>query len=549
MKLSLDGGLNLNDPIMIGERETSISENVDYRQKGVARSRDGRTSLYSNAGGYLIGSAAGYIYSYGTSIFENGVDLGTGITGPVATGRMHLYNSTQEVQFLASSSNYKMEAGTVYQWGIVAPTSAPTCAAGGGTGLTGDYQFKYTYVRKSGGSLIHESNPSDTSATFTASDDDITVTFSSTSDSQVTHVRVYRTLAGQTADFYYDGEAAIGDGTYTTSVSDSALGALIETDNDTPPSSIQGIAGPGAYNRLFVISGNKVYYSKGNRPESFPSTYYSEFGTTYFPGKAVVDWGGLIYIFTQEGVYYLQGSTPTTFFPIRTMASEGLFSKHGIATTERGIYYHGSDGLYVFTGQSEQKITSSKVDPIFRGDTVSDVNPINQDNLDNCWLEYFNNKIFFGYPDSGNTYPNKVLVLDLDEGKYSIYDYGITIRSVYRDKLNKRLLAGDSDGNIWRLEYGDGDGGSSFTFKVRSRELTQLEHISPIFARYDIYNAGGNTIYARLIEEGTTIAERSFTDSDAHKRRFFPPISTKSTQLEIESDVTSRVSVGLIEIE
>ena len=45
MNLKLDGGLNLNDSKQIAENETSLSQNADYRQKGLVRSRNGSTTL------------------------------------------------------------------------------------------------------------------------------------------------------------------------------------------------------------------------------------------------------------------------------------------------------------------------------------------------------------------------------------------------------------------------------------------------------------------------------------------------------------------------
>jgi hypothetical protein len=552
MKLLLTGGLNLNDPSTIDASETAISENADYRQDGVVRSRDGRTGVYSSAGGFLIGSANGQLHSFGTDIYRNGVSLDEPISNPVAVGVMNLYNSETEAQFLASDSNHKVIDTDVFQWGISAPSTAPTLALGAAGSLTGDYYYKYTYVRKVAGALIHESNPSPASSVLATTSDWIVVTPTQPSDSQVTHIRFYRTMANGVStsdDYFYDGEIAVGVTTFTTSSTDTALGSLIETDNDTPPSGITSIAGPGAFRNLFVAAGNKVYYSKPSRPESFPPTYYAEVGSSYSGILALVDWGGLVYAFSPSGIYYLQGNSADTFVPVRTMASTPLVAKHGIKETDKGIFYVGDSGLYAFNGQVEVPISDEKVDSLFRGETVNGVNPINKTYISNCILEYFNGKIFLAYPDANEEFPNKVLMYDLIKKKFSIWNYNITIRSLFHDKLNKRLLAGDSNGNIWRLEYGVDDNGSAFTFKVRSKELVGIEYIAPSTARLDVYNEGGNTVYFRFLQEDSTIYESSFTDSDNHKRRFIAPVSLKSTQFEVESLVSTRVSVGIIDIE
>lgn len=551
MNLFLHGGLNLNDPLSIGESETAISENADYRQDGVTRSRDGRSLVYNSSGGVLIGSADGFLYSFGSGIFKDGVTLSQAITDPVTTGTMHLYNTQTEACFLSSAVNYKMVGSSVYRWGISPPSSAPTITYSG-TGLTGTFYYKYTYVRRVGGVLVHESNPSPVSASCTPTNQQIVVTYTQPSDAQVTHTRFYRTLNNGSSggnDFYYDDEVIVGTVSLVTGKADSALGSLIETDNDIPSDGITSIAGPGAYQNLFISVGNKVFYSKPSRPESFPALYYTEVGTPYYTIQALVDWGGQVYVFNKEGVYYLQGTSYDTYFATRTMASKGLFSKHALCPTELGIMYLGDDGIYAFNGQAEAKLTDAKVDPIFRGDTVNGINPLNKTYIDNCWMNYFNGKLFLGYPDANEEYPNKVLMYDFIKKKFSIYDYGKSLRCGFVDKFNHRLLAGDTNGTIWRLEYGDKDYIDSFTLKVRSRKLTVLEGATPSIARFDIYNEGGNTLSASLMRKGDVVYTYNFTDSDNHKRRVLPPISLESFQLEIESSVTSRVKIGVISLE
>lgn len=555
MKFILNGGLSLNDPFAlsssgqdIAESETALSENADYRQDGVVRSRNGMGQIYTSVGTDLIDSANGHVYSFGTYMYQNGTSLGTLVSSPVVAGKAHLYNSTTEALFLSSAINYKIVDSTVSIWGLNAPTIAPTLALSG-TGLTGTYYFKYTYVVKVGATLIHESNPSPVSLATSPADQSVEVTYTTPSDSQVTHIRIYRTLTDQTADFYYDGEIEVGLGAYTTSVADSALGSQVEVDNDPPLDGIVAIAGPGAYNNLFIGIGNKVYFSKPARPESFPALYYNEIGTPYFPIQALVDWGGLLYVFTKDGVYYLQGTSYNTYYPTRTLASMGLFARHAIVPTEKGIMYLGGDGLYAFNGQNESKLTDAKVDPIFRGETVNGINPLNRDKIATCWLQYFNGKLFFGYPDANESTPSKVLVYDFLKSKFSIYDYGKNLKSAFVDRVNNRLLVGDTTGVIWRLEYGENDGGEEFTFKIRSKELTSIEGFSPSLVRYNVKNDGGSLINLRLLNKGDAAYTYTFTDTEDIKRRHLPPMNIESLQIEFETSTASRVELGVINLE
>ena len=272
---------------------------------------------------------------------------------------------------------------------------------------------------------------------------------------------------------------------------------------------------------------NKIYFTKSLRPESVPALYYVEVGVPSYPIQALVDWGGLLYAFTKEGIFYLQGTSPATFYPVRTMASRGLYAKRGIIVTDKGIVYTAYDGIYAFNGQTEVKVTGSKVDALFRGEAVNGINPINFTNISNSWLTYFKGKVFFGYPDANETYPNKVLVIDVEKEKFSIYDYGLNIKSVYANNDTAQLLAGDVDGNVWQLETGDNDYLTSFTFRIRSKELSNIPRIIPKIIRYDIYNPGGNSLSCKIIEQDTTLHTHVITSNKEYKRYFLPPKSVE----------------------
>ena len=58
---------------------------------------------------------------------------------------------------------------------------------------------------------------------------------------------------------------------------------------------------------------------------------------------------------------------------------------------------------------------------------------------------------------------------------------------------------------MWQLETGDNDYLTSFTFRIRSKELSNIPRIIPKIIRYDIYNPGGNSLSCKIIEQDTTL--------------------------------------------
>ena len=71
------------------------------------------------------------------------------------------YNSTTEAIYAMNGSyRHRIEDDQVFDWGIDAPDTIPSVAVGASTGLTGEYNAKYTFCRKERNSIVCESNAS-----------------------------------------------------------------------------------------------------------------------------------------------------------------------------------------------------------------------------------------------------------------------------------------------------------------------------------------------------------------------------------------------------
>jgi hypothetical protein len=194
-------------------------KNLRTNQNGKLITRDGSRKINASAidtNIWLIKEMDDSRYTFaGTFIYQDESSIATGLTDAKWSGfQYNAFNDTTNQIFALNGTDRKrITDGAVNEWGIAAPTVAPTLTAGGGGGLTGTYNAKYTYVRKVGTAVVAESNPSP-AADFgvVLSDQSLAVSYTTSSDSQVTHVRLYRTLAdGET--YYLDTEIA-STGTY-----------------------------------------------------------------------------------------------------------------------------------------------------------------------------------------------------------------------------------------------------------------------------------------------------------------------------------------------
>jgi hypothetical protein len=216
----------------------------------------------------------------GTTDYECGTwaDVITGLTA--GTAILPQYAVMQDRLFRVDGTNtqYVFTTNAAYTYnGVTAPAAAPTVASTTGGSMTaGEYNCYYTYVKKDG-TYVVESDPCPV-ANITIAGSAINITIVSSSDDDVTHIRLYRTLYGLPSGYaYYDKEVA--KATYVATpvqqfnVADASLTTTtLETDNDAPPTSI-GLTVAG--NRMFYLTKTAVYWSKIEEPEHVPPTWYS----------------------------------------------------------------------------------------------------------------------------------------------------------------------------------------------------------------------------------------------------------------------------------
>ena len=203
------GSLNVSvDASDIKDEDFVRCKNLRIDQQGLVKTRDGSTKLNStaiNTAVWHIEEQDGDRYTFaGANIYKNETSiLGSLTSAQWAAMQYNAFNDTEKNIFALNGTDRKrIEGGVVYEWGLAAPSTAPTLTSGGGTGLTGQYNAKYTYVRKVGASGVAESNPSDAADTAAVLDNQsLAVSVTQPSDSQVTHIRLYRTLASGSTYF------------------------------------------------------------------------------------------------------------------------------------------------------------------------------------------------------------------------------------------------------------------------------------------------------------------------------------------------------------
>lgn len=280
------------------------------------------------------------------------------------------YNSdTATVFALGNGLRRRLEGLYSWEWGIDYPTTIPVIAVGASTGLTGDYNAKYTYARKERQTVVCESNPSGAaSAAVTLANESLSITAVAPDDEQVNCIRFYRTTADSASyyytkelnycnkqysvtqtwedtDQYFTGPAwrfTIEDSLHATedcytwellynsytfndtancitgiadnelavddTNTDDVLGTLIHSDHNRPPENGTFTFGPTANGTIFILKNNRAYYCKPQQPEYFPSLYYVDVSSIQFPLVCGVFYDTRPYLFDRREIYYLAGT-------------------------------------------------------------------------------------------------------------------------------------------------------------------------------------------------------------------------------------------------
>lgn len=332
---------------------------------------------------------------------------------------------------------------------------------------------------------------------------------------------------------------------------DSSLGAKAPEDNDRPPYG-SFVFGPSYTGMLFMLVDNKLCYSKEKQPEYWPLTYYIEVCSKDFNLKGGCIFNGQVYVATTDEIYLIQGTGHTSFSPPLGMSAiTGTISRDCfLPVAGQGIFHLGNDGVYLFSGSKDENITNSRFRPIFEGITVGSIPGIDKTNLKNSWMIYFNNKLYFGYPKLGSTYPDNIIVTDFQTNKSVHYDYGETFPVVGIDYTNKHLMGADTSGYIWKLEDSavTTDDGTAISWQIETKEYSdQLRKYFPRFARYDVNIGTGATANGYVLLDTESKQTHTLTVSRKTKKRLI--IGCTGDRVAIRISGTGPVDIYACEVD
>jgi len=327
--------------------------------------------------------------------------------------------------------------------GVIVPTTKPTAAAGAAGALTGLYKYTVTFVNDKG----HEGNPKLTGTVVDFADVTLAAQKGNLSSIPIGPAgtakrRIYRTIAnGDT--FLYVTEIPDNSTTNYTgdNLADSALGTVLQYDNDIPPVTIQNILATSTRVYLVSTDGQTLWASKIDPFTSEPNweaypydlSQTLPFATTKDTFQAVFELGGFLYCAGRKKIFRIQGDIGTGVV-VNKVLDEGFFSRFTwMIVADRLVYLNGSKKLRVWTGDG---------DPTDVGEDIQD---LLQDIFEPSGLlepsivyNETEDEVYLSYTTAPGNNINKGLLFDQKTGKVS--QTGMILRQPFYQPTRAKLM-------------------------------------------------------------------------------------------------------------
>lgn len=436
-RILLDGGLDTKfAKTIIPDNESPDCANVLF-ENGAAGTRGGTTSLAGSFGSHV---GDGLYTRHANDGTETMVAWGGGdmfdlqgttfVTVPSAqsvfvSGSRIGASEYENYLFIGQSgvtNPYKYN-GSFTRHGIPAPQSAPTATTASNGTLTGDYQWKVTYLN----SNVVEGDVGSATATLTGASDSVTVTIPTAPASYgVGSRKIYRTEAGGTTFKLLTTISNNSTTSYEDNSSDSELGADAPTDQGEPPeySFIKT-----HQNRLFCndsSNANFLWYSELANPYVFKATNFIRIGDNsgdLVKGIEVFDNG--VVVFGQRGTYivYMPDTTASNWIVVKARTSLGSKSPYGAVAFENRVMFPATEGgefvgFATLQGDTIEPSATFLTVSVAGSELQSDViEPqmflVQQTYLTNISSISFKNRLYIAATyDDGNTENNRIFVYD-----------------------------------------------------------------------------------------------------------------------------------------
>ena len=167
--------------------------------------------------------------------------------------------------------------------------------------------------------------------------------------------------------------------------------------------------------RLWLSNNSTVYFSALGRFNDWESEndagYIANFHSSTTNITAMQPYNGALAIYKTDGVYLLNGNSPSDFSIIK-FADKGTQSANGVCTCNNKQYFFNADGLFSLSqvGELSQIMMSGDI----ANNIKQEFKDCDRTRIDKAFCVPYekNNQIWFYIPKNGNEFFNNILIYD-----------------------------------------------------------------------------------------------------------------------------------------
>lgn len=289
--------------------------------------------------------------------FDPNVDF---IRTPVLEDQFERYYWTGDSYNLGGIPQYNTRArinaaSPPFQLGIPTPVNAIGITPPAGLAETRSYTYTFISAYGEEGAPAPASTATGVAGTWALTGFDVTIP--NQSHYNITTVRIYRTVTGNTTNqYFWVADIAFGTTTYNDTATDTAVAENFTMPSLTwtgPPATLQGlVAHPGGF--LVGFSGRDLWLSEPYQPQAWP-VQYIQTCQTEIVGLAIYQ--NCILVMTTSHPYFAEGMSPLNVTLQKLDSVDPCVNRRSIATTIEGVYYASPQGIILNTGGATSLVT------------------------------------------------------------------------------------------------------------------------------------------------------------------------------------------------
>ena len=305
------------------------------------------------------------------------------------------------------------------------------------------------------------------------------------------------------------------------------LGLLADwVDHDAPPSDLKEVGLLG--DTVFGISGSLLCFSRPAEPEHWP------LGNRISPGRNTSEtlrqwlgFDGACIAYTNNGLFRLSPVSldfgESRFEEIESPV--GLAGARAVAALDgtAGHVFLAKNGIYLFDGARVIEI-SYAIEPLLTDSTNANyVNPLY---MGSAIMATSRDRVFMAYATTSNG-NDRLLIGDFENPtapKWTVIPWALS--SMWRERGDTYLMAGDASGYLYVLDQGYTDDGAAIAWEIGTKSYRFNGQTMVVFDEVIVdgdFAGATTTIYAYVQSRNGNYFEATFTETDTaypYRRRY-----------------------------